>query len=594
MKTRWILLGLLLLVGGLRAQDAPAVQYRIAGSQDRLWLLEKHADGFNLYQRQDGAKWTPIVKDFSGKAFRPTTVGELLHLFFAGGQHLSFDADGRTMTQPNVPGTLLATATVRDALGATRPTMIALVRGVLSPPSERPDQADPSDEPALSAAEHDTPATQRAADSTPTTQDVPPGEGLLLYRFTGTRWDKLAAWPDAPREMLRDGDRLELAGLGNRVYVAMRNPGATPRFVCWDYTTGDWTPLPWPDEEPGSASLLRIRKSLVGLFGPDEGQTQPLRIRTWDPKTNSFGPSQTIRRQDAPMDWPARPTATAYNREIYLLWGYGGETRLAACSLSGELHPAEDISDSLRALPNTELSEQLMKYFVLGIFVALLAAMFLLPTRAAAMTFSLPPTMVPGNLLKRLAAALIDFVPFNLVLLFLFGQDRLEEIVKTDKLPEPTMVIAAMISITGYLIYNILMEQKFGATVGKLIVRQRVVGTHGTRPTFRESVVRNLMKLWEISLLAGPTVWFFGLLMLIPLLNRNRQRLGDMFAPSAVVEAKTLPLPQSPKATEAELPGMLTPPRPPEKDRPDNDDTPDQAEQDESATNSEPTKPDTE
>jgi uncharacterized RDD family membrane protein YckC len=92
---------------------------------------------------------------------------------------------------------------------------------------------------------------------------------------------------------------------------------------------------------------------------------------------------------------------------------------------------------------------------------------------------------------------------------------------------------AVISTLSAYLGYCMVMEARFASTLGKMAFKLRVVAGDGTRPGAREVLVRNLIKILEIS-------WPW-LLVIIPLLNPARQRLGDLLAKTIVVEKTDVP-----------------------------------------------------
>ena len=79
------------------------------------------------------------------------------------------------------------------------------------------------------------------------------------------------------------------------------------------------------------------------------------------------------------------------------------------------------------------------------------------------------------------------------------------------------------------------MERKFGRTVGKMIFKLSVITSLGRPAGLRQILLRNLVKVIEMS---------WAPLLLFPLLNRNRLRLGDLVARTAVIDARIQPPPQ--------------------------------------------------
>jgi uncharacterized RDD family membrane protein YckC len=85
------------------------------------------------------------------------------------------------------------------------------------------------------------------------------------------------------------------------------------------------------------------------------------------------------------------------------------------------------------------------------------------------------------------------------------------------------------------LAYYIVMEAKWGATLGKKAMHLKVVKEDGAPLDWQASIVRNILRLIDgfvFYLVAAIVVWF----------SKKRQRLGDMAANTLVVKAGILPL----------------------------------------------------
>lgn len=118
-------------------------------------------------------------------------------------------------------------------------------------------------------------------------------------------------------------------------------------------------------------------------------------------------------------------------------------------------------------------------------------------------------------------------------------------------------MLATLFFLLAFLIrvpYYILSELVWnGRTLGKRIVKIKVISGDGQRLTPHQIVARNLMKEVEVfmpvtTLLSGSyqngwvglvlTVWMV-LVLAVPLFNKKRQRLGDMIAGTLVVDQPT-------------------------------------------------------
>ena len=163
----------------------------------------------------------------------------------------------------------------------------------------------------------------------------------------------------------------------------------------------------------------------------------------------------------------------------------------------------------------------------------------------------LPPEAVPlhfevGSLGARFGAQVIDLAitglgVFALVLLLYL----------VDIVPESAIVlIGSLLFFAIRVPYYTAAELVWnGQTLGKRITRLRVVSSDGRGLSTHSVVVRNLMKEAEVFmpgtyLVAGEhlDVWtnivtlaWIGVLIAVPLLNRKRQRLGDIIAGTYVI-----------------------------------------------------------
>ncbi|MCP4594460.1 MAG: RDD family protein [bacterium] len=88
-------------------------------------------------------------------------------------------------------------------------------------------------------------------------------------------------------------------------------------------------------------------------------------------------------------------------------------------------------------------------------------------------------------------------------------------------------------ALAVYIAYHILFEGLRGATPGKMIVGCRVVNEHGQRCSLGAIVVRNVLRVVEFF----PRFAVAPILVLV-ILTRNRQRLGDLAARTVVVERR--------------------------------------------------------
>ncbi|HYB83958.1 MAG TPA: RDD family protein [archaeon] len=82
------------------------------------------------------------------------------------------------------------------------------------------------------------------------------------------------------------------------------------------------------------------------------------------------------------------------------------------------------------------------------------------------------------------------------------------------------------------LLYYVLLEGAFASTVGKHLLRLRVVGRSGDPASLRESLIRNFLRLIDWL----PLLYLVGLASIA--VSSKRQRLGDIAAGTIVTPAR--------------------------------------------------------
>jgi uncharacterized RDD family membrane protein YckC len=233
---------------------------------------------------------------------------------------------------------------------------------------------------------------------------------------------------------------------------------------------------------------------------------------------------------------------------------------LGKLGLDGRIVGTEPLTVLTEPEPSGDAA-QVIEIMMGAVLVAMFIPLFILRPRGPQKPFGLPKLYVPGNLLKRLAAGAMDLLPFMLVASAAFGvepetMDELWEMTKVENLPvEYAYWLVSMLGC--YVAYGVVMEYRFGATVGKLITRLRVVGNGGEDPDLRACFLRNIVKIVEL------VTFLLPLLIVLPIVTPFNQRLGDMLARTTVVEkasidlarrAETLDVPEQvrPHETDAE------------------------------------------
>ena len=151
---------------------------------------------------------------------------------------------------------------------------------------------------------------------------------------------------------------------------------------------------------------------------------------------------------------------------------------------------------------------------------------------------------------KRLFAYLIDF---SLLAIYLFGMKYILYEAFSLNTEKSTGIDILLISLP-MLFYSLLTELILnGQTIGKKIMKIRVISLEGGEPTFGQFILRWITKFFEWPFLFGYIyassvalfmyamyTGFFGIAVVIAILVTSKsQRLGDLAAGTIVVDTKT-------------------------------------------------------
>ena len=373
---------------------------------------------------------------------------------------------------------------------------------------------------------------------------------LEIHRNLNDAWETLAELKDVA---LPPNARVSIAAVGQVVVLSITDSsGNLKELIAWQ--DGKWADLKIKKRlsRHRILAMLIANKKLVFVIAAKKDSAQRLQLATTNAAMNVVI-YQPIMKEAKAVDWPTDelPLAAQLGKQVALLWRSGEELKLASCDLNGKLIPMPDVNIFLKP-PSEGRSEAFHKQFMWGLMIAIFVVMFALRPKKAAVPFVLPKGMRVANFGKRILAAIIDFLPFSIISTAIFFPDLpssyegLKELMEQRPLPD-ALVYSHMLCIGLYTTYCIVMELRHGATLGKRIFKMRVVDNEGSQADLRAILLRNLARM---ILLSGGLPML--LLILFPILNRNRQRLGDMLAHTAVVDNRFQPLPTKPAEEQEE------------------------------------------
>ncbi|OPX24977.1 MAG: hypothetical protein B1H04_01020 [Planctomycetales bacterium 4484_123] len=511
-----VVLGWLLAAGVAGAGAAGSAH--LVGSKGGVWLITTEEGYYHLAVRPGTPPWRKLPVEARGQPAGATAVRHAAVVFFADGSSVRYDTTGGEQRGSKVPESLWPPGTKLLAAAAASEKGVATLVLAYRPAGPR---------------RTTSPAASRPASGPASTAPAAGRDGeLVVLRYSGSRWEQLMAWPaDSGRRpvggwLVRRGEGLYVLLSGAEKLMVFEGGESRPPVPLTGELTGG-TPL----------GLLAVKGQLfLVLFNlPARGQVAMVRLvgRRW-------GRLQVLRVGSERLSWAADspPLVAPTSAGIGLAWLEGSKWLFAEFSPSGQrMGPPEDV---LSQAGVSDMASKAKEYFLTGVLIVLAALVFW-PGRpgVAMMGFSLPEELMPARLGRRLAAFMLDTLPFSFAAYLVAGQPETEELLRSMKEGPPDVrhVYAVLGFFVAFTLYGTVMEHLFGATVGKMLMRMRVVGNGGRKPSLREVALRNVFRIVEL---------FFFILMVFPLLTRYRQRLGDKVAWTAVVDLEMRPPPPLP------------------------------------------------
>jgi uncharacterized RDD family membrane protein YckC len=534
----------LLACSSAQAQRAPAptpLQLIPAGNDRGLWLVRAEDDPshFSVAVRPTGGKWDWVARGLTGQVAAATVAGDRLHVFFVTGGYRLFSPGGVDSPGPMLPAPALGVCPAGRISG--RSEVLAVTARSASATS-------------VSVDDSTDPPTSRPAIGLTNLVDL----DVLQDQPDG--WRKLTTLQGI---RLSQESRIRIAAVGETVFLlVVAAPGGQNDLYAW---SGDaWRRAPLPEKAQSAAVWAMTNldgKLLIGLAeSVDSGDEARLLLARRLSDADEFT-LQPVGSQGDPRTWAIRslPVATPFGGEgqIALVWRTEGTIHLGFCSPSGEFSPQADV-DVFKRPPTDGRGDRLHEKFLWGLTLAIFVLMFALRPRTPPTPFVLPEGVLPGSLPKRIVAALIDAGPFLLLVPVIFYPEIFAQTMPSEGTIDPlehvrrianehpdAVTYSSLASLCLYTVYATLMEWRWGQTLGKRLMQLCVVGNGGEPADGRQVILRNLARLIPLS-----STVLMPLLIVFPLLNINRQRLGDMLARTTVIDARSKPVQEDTEPAE--------------------------------------------
>jgi uncharacterized RDD family membrane protein YckC len=515
--------------------------FYMSGDAQAVWLVAPHDDGHSLAcKKLNEDKWQLVGGPKSGEISGVAAGGGGLAVFFARGGFRQYFPD----IPEGVPGakcppdlwpagsTLLAACARGDG---PRSAPLALIR---RPPGFASSAPSITSLPAMARGLTSTsPSVSPSAASAPVPVGAAP-EGaprrfrneVALLQCDRDTWSELAVLPE------------EYSGGITKACLSAHNGGVYVLLQAWggltmlELTKGadQWQILPLPAGVQTSVPLAVLggsdRLAMV-TFAPATGKVTLSRLGggQWQNLLLKVGDKDGVWPKDAP------PAAAGLGpKSLVLAWRQQDKWQCGAGGLdSGRL-----TSSDIKVFEPTGggLSPKSLSNIILWVAFGLIVLLMFWPGQAPHTgPFALPTGLTPAGLARRLVAFLIDAIPFVLLCWVVTGAYAIEmdesdlmEVYRTGQAPD-AIAYASALFLAIFPAYCTVMERQFGATLGKMVMRLRVVGDGGTPLTWRQAALRNVTKIPEIAMV------IFLLPIIIVVLSPLRQRIGDRMAWTAVV-----------------------------------------------------------
>jgi uncharacterized RDD family membrane protein YckC len=457
--------------------------------------------------------WTtlPVIPD--RVVSMATSNGELLLVLANGQWEIADDTDIRSGPTGSMWDTMAAIAGGEDAVWA-----IVRSSPASTEESEAPGATNPSTEPVEEAA----------------TQPEAPAR-LMVCEFTNGNWSNAQPIPDGVSD---DPAQMALTVVNGLPVLAWRR--ADGRLCVSEMSAeNQWSrPVvaPAPAGE-GDFKLLTINDRSVLWVAPALPTSRPT-TQNSSGGTGVGGAGEVLIGNDfvrqIALAMPGKLSADIGSQTLVaafgnLRWiGYAGDQQIEQ-DYSLDAFPQSFPAAKLSVVPSPKPPVILLTPWIGGD-----AILLLLSVLAAVRQQNLPapaagedqreakPGLAPMGM--RFVAGLVDLAPILAVVAILHPANAANPLANID---EESLSVLAELSVATYVLHTLVAELICGQSIGKMVFGLRVMGSDGNPPKMWSLVIRNLLRVFDVTLLGFP--------LLIIFINPLHQRVGDLISGTVVV-----------------------------------------------------------
>jgi uncharacterized RDD family membrane protein YckC len=509
------LLATALLMAPVAASAGDLLEVRAAGGRSCVWLV--------LTTQRAGAAEAPTSRliyraatagqfqrylggqTITGQVRQAAALGDSLHVFFAGGAHMEYSPQGQA---------------VRAVLpGRTPPVLVC------------PDEAAGA---LWALAKLDTSGTR---DEVTTAVSSTYDGALSLLRYEQARWTVFGQVAS------------RVASAAQRWMCAV--DGVVHMFWLEPSTAGELWHAVWQDQrwdDPvrsgirtdgafGLAMVLNRQVALLVSSSPEGDSGGKVRLARLTGGRWVVGPVISTDPETPALD-PAELLAAPLGQKLAIgTWQRAGRLQMGLLEPGSAYLELTAVAVAAPAAPSRSGSPP----WTVAVLTA--AIMFVLLWRRQSSLLSaaeLPSDLACAAIWRRAVAFGIDSLPAVAVAaplwLMLIGQLAAGgSAVELDPSTQAKLAGRAWLTWAVFRCvqasYCIITEIALGASPGKRLLGCRVVTEQGGRPAVRQVILRNILRILELEM--DPPLLP---LLLLAVLTRNRQRLGDIVARTLVVE----------------------------------------------------------